>query len=278
MLRHFRTVAIGGTLPLWPVAALAADEGIAQPWQLGFQPASSPVMHDMHWFHDVLLMPIITVIALFVLALLLYCMWKFNAKANPTPSRTSHNTLIEIVWTVVPIVILIIIAIPSFRLLYFVDRAADADMTIKAIGSQWYWTYEYPDHGGFTFDATMVEEASLKEGQLRLLTTDTKVVVPVDTTVRVLVTANDVIHAWAMPAMGVKIDAVPGRFNETWFRAEREGTYYGQCSELCGIRHGFMPIQLEVVSQDRFAEWVKQAQQEYGALDTGERRVAAVAE
>ena len=167
------------------------------------------------------------------------------------------------VWTGVPVIILIVIAVPSFKLLYYQDRTPDAEMTIKAIGHQWYWTYEYPDHGDITFDAIMLEDYELEEGQPRLLETDTHVVVPVDTTIRVLVTADDVIHAWSVPSFGVKIDAVPGRLNETWMRIEREGIYYGQCSELCGFYHGFMPITVEVVSKQAFAEWVGWAQEEY---------------
>ena len=248
------------------VAALSSNAqaaGVAEPWQLGFQEALSPVMVQLTEFHDWLLV-LITVISIFVLALLLVCIFRFNAKANPTPSRTSHNTLLEVLWTAIPILILVVVAIPSFKLLYFQDRAVNADMTIKAIGNQWYWTYEYPDHGGFTFDAIMLNDDERKDGQPRLLATDTTVVVPVDTTVRVLVTATDVLHAWAIPVFGIKIDGVPGRLNETWFRATEEGTFYGQCSELCGIRHGFMPIQLKVVSKDEFAAWVEQAKVQFG--------------
>lgn len=244
-------------------AAAWAAPGQPEPWQLGFQDMVSPVGRDGGWFHDVLMMPIITVITLFVLALLLVCMTKFSAKNNPVPSKTSHNTLIEVLWTVVPIVILVIIAIPSFRLLYYTDVIPEADLTIKATGSQWYWTYAYPDHGNFEFDSIMKTDDELEDGDLRLLSTDTKVVVPVNKTVRVQVASNDVLHAWAIPSFFVKIDAVPGRLNETWFKAEQEGVYYGQCSELCGKLHGFMPIEVHVVSEAAFAEWVKKAQAEY---------------
>ena len=250
-------------------SALAASStaawavGMAEPWQSNLQPARSPVMESLTSLHDGLLI-LITLITIFVLALLVICIVKFNAKANPTPSRTSHNTVLEVLWTVLPIVILVGIAIPSFKLLYFQDRAVDAEMTIKAIGNQWYWTYEYPDHGDITFDAVMLEDGERKEGQPRLLATDTTVVVPVDTRVRVLVTATDVLHAWAIPSFGIKIDGVPGRLNETWFQATEVGMYYGQCSELCGIRHGFMPIQLKVVSKDEFAAWVEQAKVQFG--------------
>jgi cytochrome c oxidase subunit 2 len=221
----------------------------AVPWQKGFQPAVTTVMEDIAEFHDLLLV-IITLTTIFVLILLLYTMWRFSAKRNPIPSKTTHHSMLEMVWTIVPVIILVVIAVPSFKLLYKADVVPKADMTIKAIGNQWYWQYEYPDHGKFGFAANMIPDAELakfgKDNKIknpkRLLETDTEVVVPVNTTVRVQVTANDVLHAWAMPAFGVKIDAVPGRLNQTWFNANKEGTYYGQCSELCGVYHGFMPI------------------------------------
>ena len=253
-------------------SALAAQP---TPWQTGFQPAASPVMERIDAFHDFLLI-VIVLISVFVLALMIYVFVKFNAKANPTPSRTTHNTTIEILWTVIPIVILVVIAVPSFKLMYYSDRAVDADMTLKAAGNQFYWTYEYPDHDDLTFDAIMVEDADLEAGDLRLLTTDNAVVLPVDTTIRLLLTANDVIHAWAVPAFGVKMDAVPGRLNETWFRIDREGTYYGQCSELCGANHGFMPIMVKAVSREAFAAWVDEAKEEFaGDARPGPARVAS---
>ena len=240
------------------VTGLAASTAFASepvPWQLNFQPAATPVMERITDFHQLLL--IITVlITIFVLALLAYTVVKFSAKNNPVPSKTTHNTLVEVIWTVVPMFILVIIAVPSFKLLYFSDVVPKAEMTVKAIGNQWFWTYQYPDHGKFSFDANMIPDDELKKGQKRLLDTDTSVVVPVNTTVRVQVTAADVLHAWAIPAFGVKIDAVPGRLNETWFKATREGVYYGQCSELCGVNHGFMPIRVEVVSKSKFNAWV----------------------
>ena len=253
--------------------ALAAQP---TPWQMGFQPAASPVMEWVDGFHDFLLV-VITLISVFVLALMIYVFIKFNAKANPTPSRTTHNTTIEVLWTVIPIIILVVIAVPSFKLMYYADRAVDADMTLKVAGNQFFWTYEYPDHDELTFDAIMVDEADLKDGDLRLLTTDNAVVLPVDTTIRLLLTANDVIHAWAVPAFGVKMDAVPGRLNETWFRINKEGTYYGQCSELCGSNHGFMPIMVKAVSKDEFAAWVEKAKEEFaGNTDPDPTRVASV--
>jgi len=246
------------------------------PWQMGFQPAASPVMEWVDGFHDFLLI-VITLISVFVLALMIYVFIKFNAKANPTPSRTTHNTTIEVLWTVIPIVILVVIAVPSFKLMYYADRAVDADMTLKVAGNQFFWTYEYPDHDELTFDAIMVDDADLEDGDLRLLTTDNAVVLPVDTTIRLLLTANDVIHAWAVPAFGVKMDAVPGRLNETWFRIDKEGMYYGQCSELCGSNHGFMPIMVKAVSKDEFAAWVEKAKEEFaGNTDPDPTRVASV--
>ena len=253
-------------------AAVAAD-GQPGHWLIGLQPAASPVATEMHNFHD-LLMWIITLITLFVLVLLIYVMWRFRSSANPVPSKTSHNTLIEVLWTVVPILILIVIAVPSFKLLYFADKTAKAELTIKAIGKQWYWSYEYPDNGNFTFDASIVPDADLKPGQPRLLETDNPVVVPVNTNVRVLVTAADVLHAWAVPAFSVKKDGVPGRINETWFRAEREGIFYGQCSELCGTNHGFMPIKVVVVSKEAYAKWAEEAKQKFASVDGPSPRLA----
>ncbi|MFT5540200.1 MAG: cytochrome c oxidase subunit 2 [Alphaproteobacteria bacterium] len=228
---------------------------VAKPWQKNFQDAATPVAQQIHDFHDVLLI-LTSVITVFVLLLLIYVVVRFNAKANPTPTRTTHNTLVEVAWTVVPIMILVGIAIPSFKLLYFQDRTAKPEMTLKVTGHQWYWSYEYPDHGKIAFDSLMVPDDQLKPGQYRLLEVDNRVVVPVNTNVRVLVTASDVLHAWAVPAFGVKMDTVPGRLNETWFRVTRTGTFYGQCSELCGVNHGFMPIAIDVVSKADFAKWV----------------------
>lgn len=266
-MRKLWTWAPAAVMALVALGATAAGAAQPQPWQMTLQPAASPVMEDIHSFHDFLLV-IITAITLFVLALLLIVMIRFNARANPKPSRTTHNTLLEVVWTVVPVLILVAIAIPSFRLLYFQAELPETDLTIKATGYQWYWSYQYPDHGGFEYFSNMLEDADLAPGQPRLLATDTKVVVPVDTNVRLIVTAADVIHNWAMPAFGVKMDAVPGRLNETWFRATQTGIYYGQCSELCGIRHAFMPIEVHVVEKDAFEAWVAQAREEYALNGT----------
>jgi cytochrome c oxidase subunit 2 len=260
-VRIFRFLAMLGALTV-PGLALAAQP---TPWQTNFQDAATPLMERITSFHDLLLI-IIILISIFVLLLLVYVMFKFNEKANPNPSRTTHNTMIEVIWTVVPVVILVVIAIPSFKLLYYSDVIPKADMTIKATGNQWYWSYEYPDHGKFSFDANMIETADLKKGQLRLLETDNRVVIPVDTVVRMQLAASDVIHAWAMPAFGIKTDAVPGRLNETWFGpVKKEGVYYGQCSELCGVRHGFMPITVEVVSKEKFNAWVAKARKEFAS-------------
>ncbi|MBP2226985.1 cytochrome c oxidase subunit 2 [Azospirillum agricola] len=240
------------------------------PWQFGLQEPASPVKHLMDSFHS-LLTVIITLIVIFVAALLAYCVVRFNAKANPVPSKTSHHTLLEVAWTVLPVIILIVVAVPSFKLLYVAERVPEADMTIKVTGRQWYWDYEYPDHGNIAFSSYMIQDADLKPGQRRLLEVDNRVVVPVNSTVRLLVTAGDVIHSWAIPSFGVKKDGVPGRINETWFKAEREGVYYGQCSEICGTNHGYMPIAVEVVSKENFDAWVAKTKT---AMGTGSRDVA----
>jgi cytochrome c oxidase subunit 2 len=234
-------------------------------WGVDFQDAHSPNMERIVDFNFMVTI-IIVVVTAFVLALMAWIVIRYNAKRNPTPQKWSHNTFLEITWTVLPVIILLIIAVPSFRLLYYNDKIEDADMTLKAIGHQWYWSYEYPDHGDFTFDALMVEEEDLQEGQLRLLETDQAIVLPVDTNIRLLTTADDVIHSWAVPAFGIKLDSVPGRTNETWFRINTEGTFYGQCSELCGTLHGFMPIKVVAVSKEAFAAWVETAKVEFARV------------
>ena len=235
-------------------------------WQMTFQPAASEQMHLVNTFHDQLLW-LIFAISAFVLALMAFACIRFRATPKRQEgSRTTHNTFLEVLWTVIPVVILVAMAIPSFRLLYKVETIPETDMTIKAIGEQWYWTYTYPGYRNLTFDASMVDESDLEEGQPRLLTTDYAVTVPVGKTVRLQVTSNPdgVIHSWAMPAFGVKVDAVPGRLSETWFRIEREGTYYGQCSELCGLNHAFMPIMVQAVSENEFQQWLEMMQEEWG--------------
>ncbi|WP_421697917.1 cytochrome c oxidase subunit II [Ancylobacter sp.] len=262
-----RTVAglAGGMFGMLALAGAAlAGTGQPSPWQINLQGAASPVMESMHSFHFFLLVIIVAVVLL-VLALLVVVMVKFNEKANPVPSRTTHHTMIEVVWTVVPVLILVAIAIPSFRLLFHQLDLPQADLTVKVTGHQWYWSYEYPDNGAFSFDSLMVPEADLKPGQPRLLAVDNDVVVPVNKIVRIQVTAADVIHSFALPSFGVKIDALPGRLNESWFQATKEGIYYGQCSELCGKDHAFMPIAIRVVSEQEFAAWVEKAKQEFAA-------------
>ena len=245
----------------------AAAAGTPEPWQLGMQDAASPIKSAVTDLHGLLLV-VITGVCLVVLALLLYVVWRYRASANPNPTRTTHNTVLEIVWTAVPVLILVVIAFPSFKLIYYEDQTPEADVTIKAIGRQWYWTYEYPDHGNFSFDAFMLSrEEAEAEGEPALLATSEDVVVPAGTTVRVLITASDVLHSWAVPAFGVKRDAIPGRLNETWFRVDEPGMYYGQCSELCGVGHGFMPIAVRVVPPGEFEAWVEQAQARYGTDD-----------
>jgi cytochrome c oxidase subunit 2 len=239
--------------------AAFAETGQASPWQYGLQDSASPVMEQIAWFHNWLLW-IITIITLFVLALLVIVMVKFNAKANPTPSRTTHHTLLEVAWTLIPVLILVAIAVPSFRLLFLELDLPKADLTIKATGKQWYWSYAYPDNGKFEFDSLMASDK-----QPRLLGVDNEMVVPVNKVVRVQVTGADVIHAFAMPAFGVKIDAIPGRLNETWFKATKVGMYYGQCSELCGKDHAFMPIAVRVVEDQEFASWIETAKKKFAS-------------
>jgi cytochrome c oxidase subunit 2 len=258
------------------VASLAGGGAVAaqpEPWQLGLQPAGSPIMERIASFHD-LLMVIITLICLLVLALLVYVGLKYRASSNPSPSRRTHNTLLEVVWTAVPVLILVIIAIPSFRLLYYADVIPETEMTVKAIGRQWYWTYEYPDHDNFTFDAFMLQDDQLEPGMQRLLETDNRLVLPAGTNIKMQVTASDVLHSWAMPSLGVKIDAVPGRLNEVWIHINEPGVYYGQCSEICGVMHGFMPITIEAVPPEEFVVWVEEAKTMFARVDDPGTQVA----
>jgi cytochrome c oxidase subunit II len=243
--------------------ALAAL-GHPVPWQMDLQDSATPVMDEISEFHYFLLW-VIGVISVFVLALLLIIIVRFNARANPTPTRTTHNTPLEIIWTIVPVIILAVIAVPSFRLLFVELDVPHPDLTIKATGKQWFWSYAYPDNGNFEFDSLMVQTKDLKPDQPRLLTVDNEVVVPVDKVVHVLVTGADVIHSFTVPSFGIRIDAVPGRMNETWFKATKTGMFYGQCSELCGKDHSFMPIAVHVVSESDFNAWVAQAKQKFSA-------------
>ncbi|MGE4279837.1 MAG: cytochrome c oxidase subunit II [Magnetospirillum sp.] len=243
------TAALG--LAAWPARA---DQPV--PWALNFQPAASPTMERITELSTLLNIVIITIMVL-VTVMLGWVIWRYNARRNPVPQQFSHNTVLEIAWTAIPALILLAIALPSFRLLYFMDRTQNAEMTLKVTGHQWYWSYEYPDHN-LSFDAFMVADDDLQPGQLRLLTTDREVVLLVGVPIRVLLAADDVIHSWAVPALGVKTDSVPGRLNETWVRIDKPGTYYGQCSELCGVNHGFMPIMIRAVAKDQFLAWTEE--------------------
>lgn len=227
-----------------------------EPWGLNFQKAASPLAERIHDFHDMLLW-IIIAIALFVLVLLIWVIIRYNHKANPEPKQFSHNVMIEVLWTLVPIIILVFIAVPSFRLLYYNDRTENTEMTLKIVGKQWYWSYEYPDNGNIAFDSYMIADDELEADDIRLLSTDTQVVLPVDTDIQLLISAGDVLHSWTIPAFGVKMDAVPGRWNEAWVNISKPGTYYGQCSELCGKDHAYMPIEVKAVSKEDFAAWTQ---------------------
>jgi cytochrome c oxidase subunit II len=266
LLKRLIAISAAGASLLACTTLAMAGLGQPSPWQIGLQQAASPVMENIVWFHNFLVW-VIVVIVLFVLALLVIVAVKFNAKTNPVPSRTTHNTTIEILWTVVPVLILVAIAVPSFRLLFFQLNPPLADVTVKATGKQWFWTYSYPD-SKFEYDSLMVADKDLKADQPRLLSVDNELVVPVNKVVHVLTTGADVIHAFAMPSFGVKIDSVPGRVNETWFKATREGMYYGQCSELCGKDHAFMPIAVRVVNDRDYADWLEQAKKKYARNDS----------
>jgi cytochrome c oxidase subunit II len=265
-VRAFVVVALA-IFGVTAVAALAWAEG-PRPWEIGMQPPATPVKERLEAFHDELLV-IITLITVFVLGLLLYVIVRFHHQRHPEPTRTSHNTVIEMLWTVVPVLILVIIAIPSFKLMYYMDRVPNPDMTIKVTGHQWYWSYEYPDQGELTFDSNLIPDADLKPGQTRLLDVDNPLVVPVDTTIRVLVTGTDVIHSWFVPSFGVQEYAIIGRLNESWMKIERDGVYYGQCNQICGINHAFMPIKVEAVSKDDFQRWLIDAKKKFARNDKG---------
>ena len=225
-------------------------------WQIGFQEAVTPIMEAISELHNLLLI-IITIIAILVAGLILYVVIRYHNQRNPVPSKTSHNTLLEVIWTGIPAIIVLILLIPSLKTLYFVDQVPVSEMTITVIGHPWYWSYEYPDHENISFDSYLIPESNLKPGDLRLLAVDNPLVVPVGTTIRVISTSVDVIHSWAVPSLGIKKDTVPGRLNEFWIHVNKEGVYYGQCSELCGPGHGYMPIMVRVLSKDAFQEWIK---------------------
>ena len=271
MLPRFFASFLVFALAALPAAARAE---LPKPWQMGLQPAATPLMERVTDFNNFLLV-IVTLISLFVLALMLYVMVRFRAARQRKPSTVSHNTALEIAWTVVPVLILLAIAVPSFRLLAYQERLPDFDLTIKVTGHQWYWSYDYPD-SGIGFDALMLTDSELQPGQPRLLSTDMPLTVPVNQTVRLLITASDVLHSWTVPAFGIKTDAVPGRVNQAWFRATRPGTYYGQCSELCGARHSFMPIEVRVVSAAAWRDWLTRLQIEQGVAPTAAAPTAGV--
>ena len=263
--RLFYTVLLAAA---WLQTGPSFAQSGPQPWQMDFRPSATPVMDDIIDFHNLLLV-IEVLIVLFVLGLMVYICVKFNAKANPVPSKTTHNVFLEVVWTVIPIIILIVITVPSVKLLVFMDKAPKekVEMTLKVIGHQWYWSYEYPDAGDLAFDSNIIpdEEIDASKGQIRLLEVDNRIAIPVDTTIRVLMTSDDVLHNWAVPAFGIKMDTVPGRINESWIRvpAARAGVYRGQCSELCGVNHGYMPIVIEAKSKQDFAKWLDKAKKEF---------------
>lgn len=258
--------------------ALAAVPAAAVPvdYQMGFMPAASPVMEQIEDFHR-LLFWIIVATCLFVLALLVWIVIKYRAGANPVPSKVHHNTLLEVAWTLIPVIILVFIAVPSFRLLYFEAALPKPDVTIKAVGKQWFWTYEYAGaNAGFTYDSLGLNDADAKKaGKPRLLGVDNPIYVPVNKVIQIDTAGADVIHSWAMPEMGVKMDAVPGRINKTWFKATKTGVFYGQCSELCGARHAYMPIELHVVSDAEYADWLAASKKKFAAIENDATRVAS---
>lgn len=277
-MRRVRWVAAAFVLAAAALAvpALSLPAGATEPlpWAIGFQKGASPTMERITTLSTIL-NGIIVAIVVLVTALVAYCAWRFNARRNPVPATWTHNTKLEIAWTAIPALILMVVAIPSFRLLYYMDRTQEAEMTLKVIGHQWYWSYEYPDQN-LKFDALMVQDSDLRPDQRRLLTTDNPVVLPVGVPIRIQMTADDVIHAWAVPALGIKTDTVPGRLNETWVRIDEAGTYYGQCSELCGVNHGFMPIMVHAVPREQFAAWADEARSKFAAI-TPEADLASAA-
>ena len=262
MKRSVPAWGMAATILLMGPTALAAEP---QAWAIGFQQAASPTMERITSLAGFINTVIVTITVL-VSALLAYACWRFNANRNPQPARWTHNTPLEVAWTAIPAIILVLIAVPSFRLLYFMDRVHDAELTVKIVGHQWYWSYEYPDQD-FKFDSMMVGEDALKPGQPRLLTTDNEMVLPVGVPVRLQMTAEDVIHSWSVPAFGVKNDAIPGRLNESWVLVEAPGLYYGQCSQICGVNHGFMPIHVRAIPQEEFAAWTAAAKHKFAHLD-----------
>ena len=273
--RNVRKFGIGAAVVALLVAAAGPAMALPFDWQTGFQSAASPVMDQIESFHTELFY-IMVAVCIFVAVLLIYIMVKFRATVNPIPSKVHHNTLLEVAWTLIPVIILVIIAIPSFKLLYYEAEIPTPDVHIKAIGKQWFWTYEYPGaDAGFSYDSLGLSDADdAKRGEPRLLGVDNIVEVPVNKVIEIETTGADVIHSWAIPQFGVKMDAVPGRLNHTWFKATQLGTFYGQCSELCGARHAYMPIEVKVVSDADYAAWLAASKKKFSALDVP-TRVAA---
>ena len=254
----------------------AHAQDIMKPVQLGLRDAATPQMERISWFHDHLLLGVITVIVIFVTLLLAWVVFKYNAKSNPIPSKTTHHVMLEVAWTTIPVIILIIIAIPSFKMLYYLDRVEEPEMTLKVTGYQWYWGYEYQDHEGINFLSYMIPEEDIDEnkGQKRLLSTDNQVVLPIDTNIQILVTSADVIHSFTVPAFGFKKDAVPGRMNETWVRIDKPGVYYGQCSQICGVNHAFMPIEIKAVTKEEFEQWLIEAKEKFALNNNAPFQIA----
>jgi cytochrome c oxidase subunit II len=284
-MQHFRRRCVASLMGLTATLTFApfALAQTPRPWQIGMQKGYSPVQRGIIQLHDLVLV-IITLITLFVGVMLAWVVYRYHAKRNPNPSRTSHNTILEVAWTLAPVLILIIIAIPAFRLVYFEDRTHDADMTVKVTAHQWYWEYTYPDHGNLDFSSYIVADDDLKPGQKRLLEVDNQLVVPAEKNIRILNTSADVIHSFFIPSLGVQRYAIPGRTIETWFRAEKPGTYYGECNQICGTNHSRMPIAIHAVPEEEFTAWLEQAKTKFSDAAPGgqaqglAQRLASVAE
>jgi len=232
------------------------------PWQINFQRPATELMENIEWLHE-FLMIIMSGVVVVVMFLIAFVCIRYNAKANPVPSKFTHNVLIEVIWTIIPVILLVIIAVPSFRILYYAEHPPKADMTLKVVGYQWYWHYIYPDNGNLEFDSYMKDTKDLQPGEMRLLEVDNRVVLPAGKVIRIITTGADVIHSFAVPSFGIKIDTIPGKMNETWIKVNEPGVYYGQCSELCGVNHGFMPIAVEIVTEEQFAKWVDAAKEKF---------------
>jgi cytochrome c oxidase subunit 2 len=269
MMQRFAFGALALVAGALPVAAAEP-----RPWQLGMQEPASLVKHRIHDFHDFLLVVII-LITIFVLGLMVYICVKFRKEANPTPSKTSHNTTLEVLWTVVPVVILVVIAVPSFKLLYYGDRTPAPEMTLKVVGHQWYWSYEYPDLGEVKFDSNVVQTADLKPGERRLLEVDQPVVLPINTNIRIQFASTDVMHSWFVPALGVQVYTTPGRLNEGWVNITKEGSFYGQCNQICGVNHGYMPVRVQAVSKEAYAKWTEEAKKKFAAAPAPSNQIVA---